>query len=148
MGAIVINPGGIELCDGGDVVKRLNEVFGDPTSDAYKYAQAHNIFGGVPNGLGNYKGPDGLIAAYERAHVPVSAAWAAYLRILGTRDPQGPQNISDIAQFRYDCLIAGEGMATVVHTPQHGGHVRTRRGPKAGLGNQVDSPFPLSGAAE
>jgi hypothetical protein len=148
MGAIVINPGGIEICDGGDIVKRLNEVFGDPTSDAYKYAQAHNKFGDVPNGPGNYKGPHGLIAAYEHAHVSVSEAWAHYLRLLGVLSPQGAQNIYDIAQFRYNCLIAGEAMATMVHTPVHGGHVRTQRGPKAGLGNQVDSPFPLSGAAE
>jgi hypothetical protein len=146
MGAIVIRPGsGIEICDGGDVVKELNDIFGNPNSDRYKYAQAHNKFGDVGGALGNYRD---LIAAYEYARVPVSPAWGAYLRLLGTLVPQGPQNIYDIAQFRNQYLVSGDAMQTITHTPVHGGHVRTQHGSKAGLANQVDSPFPLSGAAE
>jgi hypothetical protein len=140
MGGGFDETGEIAICDGDDVIKELNDAFGDPTSAKFQFAQSHNDFGLVQNVAGNYTA---LIAAYNKAQVPVSARWAAYLRLLGTVQPQGPQNIFDIAQFRNNGLIDGAMMETVVHVPKHGGHVHTRRGSKAGLSSQVDSPCPM-----
>lgn len=142
MGGAVIEPGG---CDGGDVIKDLNHAFGHPGSDKYKYAQSNNTFGGVNNAPGNYTE---LIDAYTTAGVPVSDFWAAYLRLLGTvkqeGPQQGPQNIYDIAQMRYDGLINNKAMSTKIHLPKHGGHVQTKHGSGAEP-STIDSPFPLPG---
>ena len=115
-------------------------MFGDPNSKGYKYAKSNNTFDKVNNAQGNYKD---LIAAYEKAGIKVSGGWAAYLRLLGTvkKDgpQQGPENIFDIAQFRYNGLINDEPMATDVHVPDDGGHVHTKQGSGA---NQARSIHP------
>ncbi len=131
------------LCPGDDVLRELNQVFGDPNSDRYKHAKSHNKFGAIPNAPDNYKA---LIDAYEYAGVPVSQKWRAYFRLLGTirtPDPQqGPQNIYDIAQARNSGLTTDAAMSTIVHEPTEGGHVHTK--PGAGAAQIViDSPFPL-----
>jgi hypothetical protein len=140
--------GSMALCDGKDVLKKLNDVFGDPTSKAYQQAWAvRDQFALVPNGTNNYLA---LIDAYNAAGVPVKVTdpWGYYLQLLGTVPPQGPDNISAIAQFRYDGLNTGAPMETVVHVPKHGGHVHTRRGLAPGASNTVDSPCPMPGKAK
>jgi hypothetical protein len=142
MGSGVPEDGVVVLCDGDDVLVELNGAFGDPYSNRYKYAQSHNDFGKIQNVAGNYKA---LIDAYTAAGVPVSPRWAAYLRLLGTVGTQGPQNIYDIAQARYNALNNGVGMSTVVHVPKNGGHVHTP--PGAGIDPIIiDSPCPLPSA--
>jgi hypothetical protein len=131
-------------CEGEDVLQQLNHVFGNPHSDRYRQAKDHNKFGTVPNAPGNYKA---LIEAYEYAGLTVNPRWGSYLRALGTvhsADPQqGPQNISDIAEFRDRCLKNSLGMRTITHQPHHGGHVHTKHG--TGIDPEVvDSPFPLA----
>ena len=122
-------------CDGNDVLKELNDAFGDPTSVRYKYAQDNNTFGDVPNAAGNYKA---LTLAYLTAGVDVCARWAAYLRLLGT-SPQGPQSIYDIAQTRYLALNQDVAMKTSFHA---GAHVHSHHGSGAAP-STIDSPFPL-----
>jgi hypothetical protein len=135
--------GSMVLCGGDDVLKELNDVFGDPTCARYQYAQSHNTFGAIENLPGNC---EALIKAYECAKVPVGGPWAEYLRRLGKigSPEQGAQNIYDIAQIRYNGLTDGVIMLTDVHVPINGGHVRTVRGSKAGLHSSIDSPCPLS----
>jgi hypothetical protein len=140
MGGAIIEPGAALICDGDDVLKELNDAFGDPDSAKYQHAQSHNSFGAIQNVAGNYKA---LIDAYTTAGVPVSARWAAYLRLLGTVGTQGPQNIYDIAQTRDSALSNNVGMSTVVHVPKNGGHVHTVRGSKGGSPSSIDSPCPL-----
>jgi hypothetical protein len=145
MGSAFDEQGRMAFCDGKDVLNKLNDVFGDPRSKSYQQAQAaKDQFAAVPNGTNNYLE---LIAAYNAAGVAVSVSdpWGLYLQLLGTAQPQGPDNISAIAQFRYDGLNTGAGMETVVHEPKHGGHVRTRRGLAPGAQNTVDSPCPMPG---
>ena len=130
------------MCDGDDVLVHLNRVFGDPHSHSYRYAQAHNQFGSVPNAPGNY---NDLIEAYRQAGLVVPPGWVTYLTLLGkvsSPDPQqGPQNIYDIAQFRNKGLTQGKGMSTIIHD---GGHVHTR--PGTGIDPDViDSPCPTIG---
>lgn len=132
-------------CEGEDVLGQLNEVFGNPDSDRYRQAKAHNKFGTVPNAPGNHKV---LIEAYEYAGLTVNPRWGSYLRALGmvrsANPQQGPQNISDIAQFRDRCLKNNLGMRTIIHQPRDGGHVHTT--PGMGIDPDViDSPFPLPG---
>jgi hypothetical protein len=127
------NTGEAPACEGNDVTDQLNDVFGDPDSDKFRKAQAHNQFGTV--------GTDYtvLITAYEYAGLKVSGRWRAYLRKLASIDPK---NISDIAGFRDSHLRSGGGMSTVLHRPHHGGHVHTR--PAMGVDpGVIDSPFPL-----
>jgi hypothetical protein len=140
MGGADIKPGEDLICGGEDVIQELNDVFGDPTSARYQYAQSHNTFGGVQNVKDNYSA---LIEAYNIAKVRPDGRWAAYLRRLGTVGTQGPQNIYDIAQIRYHGLTEGVIMLTAVHMPVNGGHVRTVRGSKAGLHSSIDSPCPM-----
>jgi hypothetical protein len=117
----------VPACLGNDVVDQLNEVFGNPDSDKYREAQAHNQFGTV--------GTDYivLIKAYESAGLNVSGRWRAYLKKLASIDLN---NISDIAGFRDSHLKSGEGMTTTLHKPIHGGHVQVDPG-------VINSPFPL-----
>jgi hypothetical protein len=140
MGGAIIEVGSTYKCDGNDVITHLNKVFGDPTSAEYKYAQSHNKFGDIPNAAGNWQA---LRDAYKFAGVPVNLGWESYLSFLGNAQPQGPQNIYDIAQFRYNGLVDGTIMETVVHVPQHGGHVHANRGTKAGVHGKIDSPCPM-----
>jgi hypothetical protein len=127
------------ICDGDDVVTNLNTVFQHPHSDAYKRAQANNHFGEVPNSPGNYSA---LIDAYRKAGLVVPQGWVNYLTALGTvsspNPQQGPQNIYDIAQFRYNGLIRGKKMKTKVHNH---GHVQTRPGTGSNP-DEIDSPCP------
>ena len=128
-------------CRGDDVLRKLNEVFGNKDSPAYKAAKANNQFGTVDDQPGNY---DALIKAYEAAGVKVKdfGRWEAYLRRIGTVQPQGPTNIHAIAQTRFKALNANEGMSTVVHVPKNGGHVHTK--PGSGVDPHViDSPCPM-----
>ncbi|MHB8268388.1 hypothetical protein [Bradyrhizobium sp.] len=141
MGAEPLDPktGEAPLCDGLDVIKELNRIFEQPNSVQYQYAKDHNKFGTVPNAADNYRL---LIDAYDYAGVPVGPRWAAYLRILGTVVPQGPQNIYDIAQTRNNALTNDGGVQTATHAPQHGGHVHTTRGSGA-QPSLISSPYPL-----
>jgi hypothetical protein len=61
MDGAAIEPGAALICGGDDVLKELNDVFGDPASAKYQYAQSHNTFGAIQNVAGNYKA---LIDAY------------------------------------------------------------------------------------
>ena len=141
MGGSFDEAGRMITCDGGDVLRELNDAFENPGSARYKYAQSHNNFGAILNAPGNC---EDLIKAYDYAGVPVSPAWARYLRLLGKAGSpaQGAQNIYDIAQMRYSGLIEGLAMSTFVHVPKNGGHVHTVRGPKGGI-STIDSPCPL-----
>lgn len=139
MGGSFDEVGRMVSCDGADVLKALNDAFGNPASKAYQYAQSNNTFGAIQNAPDNYLA---LIGAYTIAGVSVSQAWGAYLRLLGTVGTQGPQNISDIAQMRYNCLLQGQAMNTVVHDPKNGGHVHTTPG-SGGAPSTIDSPCPL-----
>jgi hypothetical protein len=130
---------GMNKCDGTDVLKELNDAFGDPNSDRYKYAQDNNNFGDdyVQNVAGNYKA---LTFAYLTAGVDVCARWAAYLRQLGTSPQGGPQSIYDIAQTRDYALKHDIAIQTL---PPHGGsHVHSHRGSGA-TPSTIDAPFPL-----
>jgi hypothetical protein len=144
MGGGLDESGSDIICSGDDVLVELNRVFGNPNSHRYKHAQAHNKFGTVPNSPGNYKD---LIEAYRHAGLVVGPGWCAYLRLLGTlRTPvleQGPQNIYDIAQFRYNGLLKADAMSTDVHVPEQGGHVHTKPGHMPGEPNSISSPCPL-----
>src|SRR5215468_7253486 len=108
-------------CEGYDVLRQLNDVFGNPGSDRYRQAQAvKDKFGAIVSRRNNFQE---LIDAYNAAGVPVDDGWRLYLTLLGRAQPQGPDNIYLIAQARYNGLKDGDMMETVVHTPQHGGHV-------------------------
>ncbi len=145
MGGAVIEVGETMMCEGNDVLTLLNSVFGRPHSDAYKYAKEHNTFGNIQNVANNY---NDLITAYETAGVPVNnnPGWSSYLEFLGTVSTegaqQGPTNIYEIAQFRYNGLINNTAMKTKTHKPHHGGHVH--HGAAAGIDpGTIDSPCPM-----
>jgi hypothetical protein len=129
---------GMNKCDGSDVLKELNDAFGDSGSKRYQYAQDNNNFGEpyVQNVAGNYKD---LTLAYLTAGVDVCARWAAYLRLLGT-SPQGPQAIYDIAQTRDYALK--HDIAIQTSPPHTGSHVHTHQG-SAAAPSTIDAPFPL-----
>jgi hypothetical protein len=120
-------------CDGNDVLTELNDVFNDPNSVRYKFAQGHNTFGAIRNVPGNYRA---LIDAYKTAGVADINGWAAYLRRLGT-GPAGPRKIHTIAQIRHKALIQGVATLTIIH--EYGGHVDTPDGVRV-----IDSPSPLA----
>lgn len=142
MGAFTVT-GGMNKCDGHDILKELDAVFLDPASDRYDYAKKNNTFDGVENGEDNYRA---LISAYVEAGVDVCAAWGAYLRKLG-RSAQGRQDIYNIAQTRYNGLNQNVPMQTAVHPvddAQHGGgHVKKHDGSGAHDPSKIDSPWPL-----
>ena len=118
-------------CDGSDVLAELNDVFNNPNSARYKFAQRNNTFGAIKNAPGNYRA---LIEAYETAGVTDINGWAAYLRRLGT-GPNGPQKIYRIAQIRHKALTQGVATLTVIH--DDGGQVDTPDGLHV-----IDSPSP------
>jgi hypothetical protein len=133
MGGDPHDPNDAEACLGNDVINQLNDVFGDPHSDKYQTAQANNQFGGVGTDYNL------LIGAYGRVGLNVNGRWQAYLRKLHSIDPN---NISTIATFRDNNLKSGAGMNTIIHLPEHGGHVRTQ--PGSGVDPAViNAPFPL-----
>ena len=143
MGGAVDGQGNMIECMGDDVLRKLNEVFGDKDSAEYKKAKDNNLFGKVENKQGNY---NDLIAAYHAAGVNIDdfGKWRLYLILLGkaVSPTQGAQNIYDIAQVRFKALNANEGMSTIVHVPINGGHVHTQ----PGSGNQphlINSPCPM-----
>jgi hypothetical protein len=142
MGGAIVEGGGDLICAGDDVLGALNAVFGDPTCDAFKKAQGHkDQFKDIKlDDKENYKC---LIKAYEAVGLTVDSGWRLYLKNLGRAKPQGPQNIFDIAQIRYNALNEGVITITVVHVPTDGGHVHTKRGTKAGLHSSIDSPCPM-----
>jgi hypothetical protein len=123
----------VNPCDGRDVLQELNDVFNNPRSARYKFAQRNNTFGAIKNAPGNYRA---LIEAYETAGIADINGWAAYLRRLGT-SPKGPQNIYRIAQVRHKALT--QGVATLTTIRAHGGHVDTPNGL-----HLIDSPSPLA----
>jgi hypothetical protein len=136
--------GGGLVCDGQDIIDKLNEVFGDPTKPQYQDAKSNNIFDKVKNGKDNYRA---LIAAYVEAGVDVPARWGAYLRKLG-QSQQGQQDIHKIAQTRYKALKKGDvPMQTSKHgvtdMPHGGKHVKEHDGSGAADPSTIDSPFPL-----
>src|SRR5438067_405435 len=121
------------LCNGQQVTAKLNQVFKDPgppdhLKPKFQYAKDHNIFDRVPlNKKGNW---NALLDAYKFAGVDVVgelAAWTSYLEDLGRGEDgePGPQQISVIAQMRYDALIHDTGIDTKTHSH---GHVQTSPG--------------------
>jgi hypothetical protein len=131
------------ICSGDHVIEELNNTFGYPESEKYKFAQRHNTFGQVPEKThDNYVQ---LIAAYQAAGLNVSPGWQRYLKQLGGAPDatQGPLNIWTIANFRNTGLLNSDAMITDVHTPEHGGHVHTRPGLEPGQPKSVSSPCPL-----
>ena len=136
--------GGGFVCDGQDIIDKLNETFGDPTSQQYQDAKNNNIFDTVKNQPNNYRA---LIAAYVEAGVDVPVRWGAYLRKLG-QSPQGQQDIYEIAQTRYKALKKGDvPMETAKHdvtsVPHGGKHVKKHDGSGPHDASTIDSPFPL-----
>jgi hypothetical protein len=133
---------GMNKCDGKDVLKELNDAFGDYTSDRYKYAVQNNFFDKVLDAPGNYRT---LISAYVEAGVDVCARWGAYLRKLGA-DAEGQNDIYEIAQTRYKALIKGDvPMQTTSHDPgdmPHGGkRVKKHQGSGPKDAATIDSPY-------
>jgi hypothetical protein len=142
MGGGIVEGGGDLICGGDDVLGALNAVFADPTCDAFKKAQGHkDLFKNIK--LDNNENYKCLIKAYEAVGFKVDGGWLLYLIKLGRAKPQGPQNIFDIAQIRYNALNEEVLTVTVVHVPVDGGHVRTVRGTKAGLHSSISSPCPM-----
>ncbi len=141
MGGAFTANGVMPPCAGQDVLTELDNVFSDPTSDRYKYAKLNNIFDTVPNGNDNYRI---LISAYSEAGVDVCARWGAYLRKLG-KNPQGQQDIYDIAQTRYKALRNGVSIKTTTHPvsdmPHGGAHVKKHDGSSTADPSTIDSPF-------
>ena len=94
-----------------------------------KYAQSHNKFGDVPKAAENWKA---LRDAYQFAGVTdqprMGILPGGFWALVSRKDRQ---NIYDIAQFRYNGLVDGTTMDTVIHVPKHGGHVHAQRGTKA-----------------
>lgn len=122
------------ICSGDHILIELNRVFGNPNSKRYKHARANNHFGNVQNAPDNY---NDLIDAYRQAGLVVPPGWERYLMLLGQADPQ---NIYEIAQFRYNGLTQGKGMSTITHD---GGHVHKWPG-SGDEPDVIDSPCPLS----
>jgi hypothetical protein len=123
----------VSPCDGSDVLAELNDVFNDPNSARYRFAQSHNRFGAIKDVAGNYLA---LIDAYKTAGVADNRGWVAYLRRLGTATG-GPQKIYRIAQVRHKALTEGVATWTVIH--ECGGYVDTPDGLRV-----IDSPSPLT----
>src|ERR1700749_207282 len=97
MGGSFDETGFMVTCDGEAVLKELNDVFGNPTSDRYKTAWKHRQkFGHIKED--DPKNYCALIKAYEEAGVPVDKGWRLYLTLLGRVQPQGMANIYAIAQ--------------------------------------------------
>jgi hypothetical protein len=123
-------------CNQQQVTAKLDQVFKNPGTAKYQYAQAHNIFNTVPNNAaGNW---NDLFNAYTFAGVDVGSettAWKDYLSVLGAgaSGTSGPQTISQIAQTRYDALIQNQGITTKTHG--NGGPVHFSQG-------VIDSPCP------
>ena len=131
------------LCNGQGVTNKLNQVFRNPGTPQYQYAQDHNTFGNIQNVQGNWKD---LIIAYVSAGVAVGNeghAWCAYLEQLGAgaTGTQGPLNIYLIAQARNTALTAHppQGMDTTTHG--NGGPVHTTPGGGA-QPCMINSPCP------
>jgi hypothetical protein len=116
-------------CNGQAITNKLNQVFKNPGTPQYQYAQAHNDFGTIQNVQDNWKD---LIIAYLVAGVDVGnewPAWCAYLKQLGA----DPQNIYLIAQTRFNALNGNGGIDTTTHGG--GGPVHT-------TATTIDSPCP------
>jgi hypothetical protein len=127
-------------CGGQAVVAKLNQVFGNPATNAYKQAQANNTFGNIQNAQDNWKD---LIIAYLVAGVDVGTefpAWVAYLEQLGA-GATGPQNIYAIAQARNTALTANPPLGMDTSTNGNGGPVHTHKGSGANP-TTIDSPCP------
>jgi hypothetical protein len=132
------------LCDGQAIVDKLNNVFGDPTTQQYMDAKNNNAFGEIENRQGNYLA---LIGAYVSAGVDVDRGWAFYLKQLG-KGTDGAKDIHDIAKTRDHALKHNVPMMTSLHnvsdTPHGGRHVKRHEGSSGADRSTVDSPFPLS----
>jgi hypothetical protein len=124
---------GMKPCSGDDVIKELNDVFGDPNDKdgRYAWAQVNNIFDTVKDAKIPYRA---LIAAYSEAGVDVCARWAAYLR-----HNLSDQDIIAIAQARYEALTTKPpvAIATSKH-PSSGGGLTINKGKKT----TIDAPEP------
>jgi hypothetical protein len=126
-------------CTGADVLGDLNNVFGQPNSNVKNACMG--LFQGVGGGAGNWQD---LYAAYQAAYAAAGVAvcpnWKPYLQSLGEVDPvQGPLNIYNIAQARYEGLNDGKKMKTKTHPPQ-GHHVVKVTHEKDGS-ITIDSPY-------
>jgi hypothetical protein len=126
------------LCTGDDVLRDLDDVFGDPNSKKYQDAKtaALALFQGVPpppQGANNWQALYGAYeAAYQAAGVSICQNWQPYLATLG------PDNIYLIAQARSVGLVLNWPMTTITHDPKQGGHVKMSNG--AGSVT-IDSPY-------
>jgi hypothetical protein len=117
-------------CKGQSVTAKLDQVFKNPGTAKYNYAQTNNTFGTVPNAQNNWKD---LIIAYVVAGVDIGDeghAWVFYLQQLD------PQYIYNIAQARFTALQTNAGVTTTTHDPNKGGHA-----PIITAGS-IDSPCP------
>src|SRR5689334_16241727 len=103
MGAGLVEPEAASGCTGDDVLQELKDHFGDPNSQEYAFAQAHNTFGQIQNVPGNAQA---LITAYFNAGVTVCFGWVTYLNQLDH------DNIYIIAQARNEGLTKGVPMKT------------------------------------
>lgn len=131
------------MCNGQTVTAKLNQVFGNPSTQAYQQAQANNTFGNIQNVQNNWKD---LIIAYLVAGVDVGKefpAWVAYLEQLGAgaTGTQGPLNIYLIAQARNAALTASPPQGMDTTTNSNGGPVHTHPGSGANP-STIDSPCP------
>jgi hypothetical protein len=131
-------------CTGADVIGDLNDVFSQPNSNGYQSAKNASLalFQGVPQTTAdNYKQ---LYVAYQAAYaaagVTICPNWQPYLQSLGEVDPtQGPLNIYNIAQARYEGLNGGKKMKTKTHTPQ--GHHIVKVMHESDGSITIDSPY-------
>lgn len=149
-GGLASDGTGMHPCTGDDVMRELNDVFGTPGSERYKYAMDHNSFDQVKNEPGNYRT---LILAYVDAGVDVQARWGVYLRLLGA-NADGRSDIHEIAKTRYKALTNkdphGQPAPLAMQTDKHilddimqgGKRVKTEDG-SPGHPSKINSPFPL-----
>ncbi len=131
-------------CNGQTVTAKLNQVFKNPSTQAYKRAQANNTFGNIQNVKDNWKD---LIIAYLVAGVDVGdewPAWCTYLEQLGAgaTGTQGPTNIWLIAQARNSALTATPPQGMDTSTNGNGGPVHTTPGSGPNPVTTIDSPCP------
>jgi hypothetical protein len=130
--------------NGQQVTIKLDQVFRNPGTPRYQKAQAASqYFGNVKNEKDNWKD---LLIAYLRAGVDVGnefPAWCEYLSQLGAGNTgtQGPQNIYDIAQARFNALTHNPPQGMQTRTHGGGGPVHTQPGSGANPAD-IDSPCP------
>jgi len=122
------------FCDGDEVKKNLDDVFGHPGKKEYKKAQDNKqLFYDIWKGAGDYKA---LHDAYMKVGVKDSPNWLPYLATLG------PDNIKAIAVARFEGLDRTKPMKTNTHDPaKRGGDHKVHWKHETDLSITIDSPF-------